>query len=38
MKVTDIEFWNSLMYVVAPVLTFLFSIILFLELNKELWK
>ena len=34
----EVEFLNTLIYVFAPVLAILFSIIIFLETNKELWK
>ncbi len=35
---TDNDFLDSLVYVIVPVLTICFSLIIFLELNKELWK
>ena len=38
LAIKDVSFLDSLLYVIAPVLTICFSIIIFLELNKELWK
>lgn len=34
---TDVEFLDVCLYVM-PIITFLVSVIIFLELNKELWK
>ena len=36
--VNDSEFLDVLLYVVAPIYALCFSIISFLEFNKELWK
>lgn len=38
LAIKDVSFLDSLLYVIVPILALCFSIIIFLELNKELWK
>jgi hypothetical protein len=38
LSIKEVDFLDSLLYVIVPVFTICLSIIIFLELNKELWK